>query len=185
MTKECDEALGFTPCVSLWLDAPLALKNQCTEVMPSAGHATFDLAALISECDANYLRIRRLLPNLESCHEWQLVLLVGDQEFGVACTVEARDRYTCLLRIAQPSFFPQSDFCQFGAPNLLVRIYLDTNSAEVVEMQRERAFRPWTKPQSRSGQAAFEKLHVNRFLGEYLNFCMRHGALAEKSISLE
>ncbi len=153
--------------------------------MPSAGHAKFDLAALITECDANYLRIRRLFPDLESCSEWHLVLPVGDQEFSVACTVEARERYTCLLRIVQPSFFPKSDFCQFGAPNLLVRIYLDTNSAEVVEMQRERAFRPWTKQQSRSGQAAFEKLHVNRFLGEYLNFCMRHGALAEKPISLE
>ena len=153
--------------------------------MSGVRRAKFDLAALISECDANYLRIRRLFPNLDSRRSWQLVLPIGDQEFNVECTVEASDKYTRLLRISQRSFFPDAGLREFGAPNLLVRIYLDTNSAEVVEMQRQRDFRPWTKPQPRSGQAAFEKLYINRFLGEYLNFCMRHGALAEKSISLE
>ena len=153
--------------------------------MPFGGQSKFDLAALISECDANYLRIRRLFPNLDSCDSWRLVLPLGDEEFNVQCDVESRDRYTCLLRITQPSFFPETDMCRFGAPNLLVRVYLDTSSAEVVEMQRQRSFRPWTKPHTRTGQAAFEKLHVNRFLGEYLNFCMRHGVLADTSIVLE
>ena len=153
--------------------------------MPDSRRAKFDLAALVRECDANYLRIRRLFPNLDARSHWHLVLPIGDQEFAVSCTVEARDKYTRLLRITQPSFFPETGLCQFGAPNFAVRVYLDANSAEVVEMQRQRAFRPWTKPHTRSGQAAFEKLHINRFLGEYLNFCMRHGALAEKPISLE
>ena len=109
----------------------------------------------------------------------------GDQEFSVDCRVEERGKYTCLLRITQKSFFPKTDLCQFGAPDLMVRIYLDTNSAEVIEMQRQRTFRPWTEPQKRTGQAAFEKLHVNRFLGEYLTFCARHGVLCKESLPID
>lgn len=153
--------------------------------MLESGQPKFDLAALISECDANYVRICRLLPDLDSRNRWQFVLPVGDQEFRVHCQVEARAKYTCLLRITQKSFFSQADICDFGAPDLLVRIYLDTNCAEVIEMQRQRSFRPWTEPQKRSGQAAFEKLYVNRFLGEYLTFCARHGAVSKESLRVD
>lgn len=142
----------------------------------------FDLPALISECDANYTRIRRLLPDLESRSDWQLVLPVGDEEFIVNCEVVERAKYTCLVRISQSSFFSGDDMGQFWAPNLLVRVYLDTNSAEVIEMQRQRGFRPLAQPRRHSGQTVFEKLHVNRFLGEYLSFCARHGSVSTESL---
>lgn len=153
--------------------------------MLELGQPKFDLAALISECDANYIRLRQLFPDLESRKDWRFVLPIGDQEYSVRCQVQQRSKYTCLLRIAQDSFFAESEVCEFGASDLLVRIYLDTNSAEVVEMQRQRAFRPWTEPQKRSGQAAFEKLYVNRFLGEYLTFCARHGAVSKESLRVD
>ncbi len=153
--------------------------------MIDIGQAKFDLAALISECDANYIRLRRLFPDLETGKDWRFVLPIGDQEFSVRCQVEQRSKYTCLLRITQDSFFSEMDACQFGAPDLLVRIYLDANSAEVIEMQRQKAFRPWTKPHQRTGQAAFEKLYVNRFLGEYLTFCARHGAVSKETLRVD
>lgn len=150
--------------------------------MFDAGRPKFDLPALISECDANYIRIRRLLPDLDSRSDWQFVLPIGDEEFIVNCEVVERAKYTCLVRISQQSFFSADDLRQFGAPNLLVRVYLDTNSAEVIEMQRERGFLPLAQPHRHTGQAAFEKLHVNRFLGEYLSFCARHGSVSSESL---
>ena len=163
-----------------------SLPNQGARGTPGfmfdANRSKFDLPALISECDANYIRLRRLLPDLDSRNDWQFVLPIGDEEFTVNCEIVERSKYTCLLRIWQRSFFSGDGVRQFGAPNLLVRVYLDTNSAEVIEMQRQRGFRPLVQPRRQSGQAAFEKLHVNRFLGEYLSFCVRHGAVSNESL---
>ncbi len=172
-------------CGYMRVTSQSSIKTPVTHRNGQSRQPKFDLVALISECDANYARICRLFPDLGATDHWQLELPLGDRTFRVHCEVTSRDRYTCLLRITQKSFFPDMSLCEFGTPDWLVRVCFDTNCAEVVEMQRMSAFRPWTKPHRRSGQAAFEKLHVNRFFGEYLTFCARHVAASNRSLRID
>ena len=65
-------------------------------------------------------------------------------------------------------------------PTMLIRLYHDAQSAEVVEVRNENRFKEVYEYPNPRMRAKDEKAQVNRFLGEYLAMCLRYGLAAEQ-----
>ncbi len=65
------------------------------------------------------------------------------------------------------------------SPSITVRMYMDTKSVEVVEIQHQDRFRPVYAYPNQKMRQQDEKVQVNRFLGEYLAFCSEQGLADE------
>jgi uncharacterized protein YqiB (DUF1249 family) len=63
---------------------------------------------------------------------------------------------------------------------MLIRLYHDAQSAEVVEVRNETRFKEVYEYPNPRMRARDEKAQVNRFLGEYLAMCLRYGLAAEQ-----
>ena len=155
-----------------------------------------DLPRYMSTCDANYIRLLKLLPDLESAGSDHGGLPAGSGQSGVVdalsldswqfriqgiqtvhgeLTVSVRlleqFRYTQTLEIAA---FPDIDRL-IKAPIVLVRVYHDAATAEVVSYQRTGGFAPRYELHNREQYQQDEKQQVNQFLGEWLNLCISSG----------
>ena len=157
----------------------------------------------MAECDANYIRLLKLVPELQAYRDGSFADLersgsAADQaapeepekvleglcnEFCIAdidgtsdkVTVEIRIleafRYTSTLEIVQRPVLKQ----WMTNPSMLVRVYHDANTAEVVSYQGHRNLKPrYPQPNPRMYQPD-EKMQVNRFLGEWLSHCLEVG----------
>jgi len=102
---------------------------------------------------------------------------------GVLVELVERSRYTTLVRFTQLGPEPREVAgvaLNLAPPTMLVRLYHDARSAEVVEVRNEGRFKEvyeYPNPHMRSRD---EKAQVNRFLGEYLAMCLRYGLVAEQ-----
>lgn len=170
---------------------------------------SIDLIRQMAECDANYIRLLKLVPELQayrdrSFAELDLPVALQDRpesagdavrgepekvleglrtEFCIAdidgsskkVTMEIRIleafRYTSTLEIVQQPFLKQ----WITNPSMLVRVYHDANTAEVVSYQGHRNLKPrYPQPNPEMYQTD-EKMQVNRFLGEWLRHCLDVG----------
>ncbi|OPX56200.1 hypothetical protein SAMN02745127_00712 [Oceanospirillum multiglobuliferum] len=131
-----------------------------------------ELKRQMAECDANYLRLMRLLPDLERCEHWQFAISDESVDLGVLnINVTERSRYTTLLRIYQQD--PWGEW--LDQPELSVRLYHDARMAEVVGYQKQRHFEGrylYPNPKMRQPD---EKLQINLFLGEWLAHLQQYG----------
>ena len=131
---------------------------------------SIDLPAHMVECDANYLRLMKLFPALREEDRNAFGMLVGATPYEVHMAVLERGPYTTLIRLTQLPEAPWS-----ARPALIVRLYHDARSAEVVEYQRDGHFRAVYDYPNEDGRHPDEKAQVNRFLGEFLAMCLKHG----------
>jgi uncharacterized protein YqiB (DUF1249 family) len=130
----------------------------------------------MAECDANYLRVMKLFPELKETDECVFGVALSDEadDLEVRIRVLERGPYTTLIKLAQ---LPESPWQT--NPSMTVRIYHDARSAEVVEYQRARHFRAvYDYPNDKMHQRD-EKAQVNRFLGEFLALCLERGVSIE------
>ena len=152
-------------------DAEILSHGERASLRRRGSRYSVDLASHIAECDKNYHLLLRLFPSIKEQDIAKLALM---PEFGTT-TVELhvleRSRYTSLIRLRQ---LPELSWGR--SPNLKIRLYHDTKSAEVVEYQSQNRFHGvYEYPNSRMRQRD-EKAQINTFLGEYLAICMAHGA---------
>ena len=134
-----------------------------------------DLPLQIAECDANYLRLWRLFPRLREEDARVFELPQGPQQTLVVFTVIERGPYTTLVELRQSPGSPWHEEPWLIEPRMRVRLYHDARSAEVVEFQGVRQFRPrYDYPNARMHQPD-EKAQVNRFLSEFLAVCLAEG----------
>lgn len=134
-----------------------------------------DLAHLQATCEANYLRLRRLMPGMAVQDELRIAIDSGD---GVQQTltlrVLERCRYTSTLQLVHER---RHDW--LAPPSMEVRLYHDANMAEVVAAYNRRRFRgvyPYPNEQMLQPD---EKYQLNSFLGEWLGYCQRYGQSAQ------
>ncbi|WP_299685289.1 DUF1249 family protein [uncultured Vibrio sp.] len=126
-----------------------------------------DLAELMRVYETNYAKLNALLP-------------VGHQVGDVRCyqavnmvyqlTVNEVTKYTTLLDICQSDEMPV-----FPLPKMSVRLYHDARVAEVCgsgDFSRVKA--KYDYPNSKLLQKD-EKFQLNKFLGEWLTFCLKTG----------
>ncbi|MGE0624999.1 MAG: DUF1249 domain-containing protein [Pseudomonadales bacterium] len=138
------------------------------------GRYSIDLPAHMAECDANYLRITKLFPDIEQADTTSIGVDVNGARMEVHLEVLERSPYTTLIRLSQR---PEPPWTRKAS--LTVRLYHDARSAEVVEYQGRKHFlrAVYDYPNADMRQPD-EKAQINRFLGEYLALCLRHGVAA-------
>ena len=126
-----------------------------------------DLAELMRVYETNYAKLNALLP-------------VGHQVGDVRCyqavnmvyqlTVNEVTKYTTLIDICQSDEMPV-----FPLPKMSVRLYHDARVAEVCasgDFSRVKA--KYDYPNTKLLQKD-EKFQLNKFLGEWLTFCLKNG----------
>ncbi len=140
-----------------------------------------DLIADIAECDANYIRLRQVFPNMASedgveYHLWNrtpkgtgLDTRLNQQAATVTIKIKQRCPFTTVLSIRLLSD-EGKPFIRW--PSMELRVYHDVQSAEVVKFQQHRNFRfRYPVPNANMFQPD-EKSQLNRFLGELLTHCL-------------
>ena len=168
---------------------------------------SIDLIKQMAECDANYIRLLKLVPQLqayrdksfkyyieknpdsankslpENCEEPEKVLEGLITEFCIAdlenshekVTVEIKIleafKYTTTLEIVQRPEFKK----WMTNPSMLVRVYHDASTAEVVSYQGHRNLKPRYSQPNPKMYHSDEKMQVNSFLGEWLTHCLQVG----------
>jgi uncharacterized protein len=136
-----------------------------------------DLPGHMAECDANYLRLMKLFPNLREEDFSAFSVLLGERFCHVRITVVERGPYTTLLELKPVPEIPWG-----MVPRMLIRLYHDARSAEVVECHRSRHFRPVYDYPNKHMHMPDEKAQVNRFLTEFLSWCLRHGLATSEPV---
>ncbi|RUR28115.1 DUF1249 domain-containing protein [Vreelandella nanhaiensis] len=131
-----------------------------------------DLKSLQGECSANYLRLLRLVGDMESGQRREIALSSEERHFGdLQLTIIEQAPYTTMVDVTQSG---PLDAIMDG-PRMRVHLYHDVRMAEVTDFQRERHFSGrYRYPNARMYQPD-EKLQLNRFLGEWLAHGLAHG----------
>ncbi len=130
-----------------------------------------DLPAYHADCDANYLRLSKLLPQLGERERWRYSMPHGSLELEVI----ERSRYTTEVSLSASSASEQR---WMAPPRITVRLYHDARMAEVVAVDGrgplgEKA--PGVLHAGARMQGADERQQANRFLGEWLGHCLANG----------
>ena len=163
---------------------------------------SIDLIKQMAVCDANYIRLLKLLPPLQAylddsyaeyVTEPKAVLAAQPEpakclegsfrEFAIADLGDGQDKVMVKITILEAFKYTTTleitqrpQFEQWMTnPSMLVRAYHDAKTAEVTSYQGHRNFRPrYTQPNSKMYHAD-EKMQVNAFLGEWLTHCLQVG----------
>ena len=140
-----------------------------------------DLISDMAECDANYFRLHCLFPNLREANGLEFGVQGSTKDGSlVTMTISERCPYTTMLSVRVES---EIETAWIKWPHLEVRIYHDLCTAEVISFERHRNFKyryPVNNPEMYQPD---EKSQINRFLGELLTFCIRHGYSLNKNYS--
>lgn len=137
----------------------------------NASRYRVDLGAQMACCEANYVRLLKLMPNLEARDDWQFQVQSGGRCWDIHIRVSERARYTTMLEIAQ-----EDGLQHWGSlPVLQVRLYHDAQMAEVVAWQHHRQWKPRYDYPNRSMYQQDEKAQLNRFLSDWLIHSQANG----------
>lgn len=128
-----------------------------------------DLFTHIARCEINYQRLHQLLYEQTSGAMKSLTVEFDAGSPPVSFEHIQLSRYTSSVVIQQNT----AD----ALPNLDLRlqVYHDTRSTEVVAYQRHQDFRVLEIQPKLPRTQQFEKIEMNRFLGELLDHCLTKG----------
>ena len=132
-----------------------------------------DLVADMAECDANYIRLCRLFPDMDS----EEAICFGIQARAAeVITVNIRVRERCpFTTMVSIDVMSERGQPHVRWPSLDLRVYQDVKSAEVIRFERHRNFHyRYSIPNEHMFQPD-EKSQVNKYLGELLDHCIEHG----------
>lgn len=138
-----------------------------------------DLRAHLEQCDDNYRRLTRLMPDLRQTDRREFRMFPQGAALIVSFEVTHRSRYTTVLTLDLPA-----SVRSIGGMQIKIRVYHDARTAEVIEFQGQRRFQAvydYPNPQMRQPD---EKVQVNRFLSEFLNACLRHGVAHQERVMI-
>ncbi len=177
--------------------------------MPKAKYS-IDLIKQMAVCDANYILLLKLLPQLQvyldksfeslaelpvldrsaqsnsgesTADEPEKILEGISREFCIADLDDSRQKvtveitiveafkYTTTLEIVQKPEFKE----WMTNPSMIVRVYHDASTAEVISYQGHRNLKPRYSQPNPKMYHADEKMQVNGFLGEWLSHCLKVG----------
>lgn len=137
-----------------------------------------DLAKQMASCEANYLRLIKLMPDLDECDHRRFNIDWHEHRATVELTIEERFTYTTTVRIQQR--YEQQSWIEM--PTLIVRLYHDARMAEVVNSQHHRQLRGSYAYPNKQMHYPDEKAQLNQYLGEWLCQCLAHGLSADRLI---
>lgn len=130
-----------------------------------------DLTELMAIYEANYIRLRQLVPELFELEPGSWVSHAADA-LDLHMTLVERSAYTLTLKL---TYHFHDDEGEFLAPDMTVRLYQDARVAEVIRCGRLRGQRDADYDRFRRHYELDEKWHMNRFLQKWLGYCLRQG----------
>ena len=137
-----------------------------------------DLAEMASICETNYLRLVKLLPDMDTGQGRRFFIDGGPhQSTHIEFSIEEQFKYTLTIVAEQTTAL--NGF--LSAPKLEVRLYHDVRMAEVISFHNEHRFHGSYHYPNPKMRLPDEKLQINHFLAEWLDHCLAHG---ETDISL-
>jgi len=155
-----------------------------------------DLSGHIAQCETNYARIMRLLPDMAHAdyREFGLFAAHGSgRRFSVK--VVERCKYTTMLHVSeideddgieqssQTASRDEQDSSLtstfISPPSFVLRVYHDAQMVEVTQYLRHRHIQPRYNYPNHQMHQSDEKAQWNIFLGEWLSHCLKHGYLLE------
>ncbi|ASP37741.1 hypothetical protein CHH28_03205 [Bacterioplanes sanyensis] len=128
-----------------------------------------DLTQLAAQCEANYLRLQRLLHNVDEGD----VRCFALEPSGTSIRIQLEEEhpYTSMLDIRQAGETAQ----WITPPQMKVRLYHDASMAEVIRFQNQHRLQGrYTYPNDKM-LLPDEKWQLNKFLAEWLDHCLQHG----------
>lgn len=139
-----------------------------------------DLAGQMAECEANYARVMKLMPNMasEPSREF-MVQLPGEHTAQFRLKVLERCKYTTILEFSQlgESFTGTLDWAP--APHFTLRAYHDAKMAEVSAFHGHHRLRSKYNYPNKAMFQSDEKNQLNQLLSEWLRHCLNHGHALE------
>ena len=135
-----------------------------------------DLSARIAVCDANFLRLLKLMPDF-STGQSRVILFPavteGQAEQRLELQVLESFRYTTTLALTLVLAEAVPDW--FKTPGMIVRLYHDAGTAEVISYQDQRGFKAVYQEDEAPRFSWDEKYQINLFLAEWLTLCLQDG----------
>ena len=131
-----------------------------------------DLARLIEVYESNFVRLERLVPELDQMRGHVVSSVSGAHDLYLS--VHDRTRYTTTIGLTYRFEDGESVMLE---PHARIRVYHDVRAVEVLSHTRRRRsnqVRPW-QPGRRP--ELDRKWEMNRFLQKWLGFCHRQGHL--------
>ena len=119
--------------------------------------------------EANYQKVMRVVPLLRSMH-CESIIWIKTPAHHVEIRILEVTKYTTAFSftinyIANQRWLPQI--------NIAVRCYHDASVAEVISFQRHKHFHSRYSYPNPNMYQKNEKQQINRFLSEWLNYCLR------------
>ena len=145
--------------------------------------APVDLAGQMAECEANYARLMKLMPDMSQHDERQfMVRLPAGMSVQFRLRVAERCKYTTMMEFSQldDCFSGQLDWAP--APHFNLRVYHDARMAEVSAFHGNHRLRSSYSYPNKAMFHRDEKAQLNLLLGEWLKHCLDHGHVAESVI---
>ncbi len=126
------------------------------------------LPSMQALCELNYSRLLKLLPDCDT--ETLVYQFTIADRFTYQIRIDESARYTSTLTIEQNS----AGTPDYMKPSMSVRLYHDARMAEVITSQNTGAFAPSYEYPNNKMRQRNEKLMINIFLAEWLQFCMKN-----------
>lgn len=137
-----------------------------------------DLPLQMAECEANYMRLTKLVAD-KSRNEFRFIVARGDHQWLHLLRVLERSPYTTTLELSRTCVGISSEW--LAMPKLTLRMYHDAKLAEVLAWEGHKRLRPRYEYPNQSMYQSDEKYQLNRFLGEWLNLCLEHAFTPDTS----
>jgi len=134
-----------------------------------------DLPAQMAECEANYYRLLKLMPQHQQVDYWRFAIEAAAQEKHLQIRILERSRYTTTVQLAQLDIRLPHEICWLHMPKLTVRLYHDARLAEVLAWEGHKRLRPHYDYPNQAMYHSDEKAQLNRFLGEWLSLSLQQG----------
>jgi uncharacterized protein len=145
-----------------------------------------DLSRYMADCDANYVRLMKLFPDITEGNERKIGI-----HHGEGCVVQLQvleqTPYTTLIRFKQDideAGSGQSLNLWLRLPVLTLRLYHDAQVVEVVSCEGDRRAYPRYEYPNERMYHQDEKAQWNQFLAEWLAYCLKHGYDTEPSFGV-
>nr|WP_324259414.1 DUF1249 domain-containing protein [Cellvibrio fontiphilus] len=131
-----------------------------------------DLPLQMAECEANYLRLCKLVAQSPD-DDIRFMVARGPQQWLHLLKITERSPYTTTLELSRTVVGQGSEW--LSMPKLTLRMYHDAKLAEVLAWEGHKRLRPRYDYPNQSMYQSDEKYQLNRFLGEWLSLCLEQG----------
>ncbi len=137
-----------------------------------SGCQTRNLAGLMALYESNYLRLRRLAPDLERLGETNLSTVEGAMDLHLR--VMERFKYTTEIILTYSFSGPIDPILE---PNVRIRVYHDAHVVEAMSATLRYLHRSNRCHRGAVPTELEKRWEVNRFLQRWLGYCGRQGHL--------